>query len=142
MLFPAARWRSRKRTAPPVLAARCARLKIGKLVKIQHGPATVSVRVRSHATVPVRMGRRTEPLKRKSGDRPRDRIQEIRTNAGTERTAAKGCPLIIMRKLCVCALLSAAFALSVPAAELKGVVMDPAQRPIPGARVAAFNSLG
>ena len=111
-------------------------------MKIQHGPATVSVRVRSYATVPVRMGRRTEPLKRKSGDRPRDRIQEIRTNVGTERTAAKGCPLIIMRKLCVCALLSAAFVISVRAAELKGVVMDPAQRPIPGARVAAFNSLG
>jgi outer membrane cobalamin receptor len=47
-----------------------------------------------------------------------------------------------MRKLCVCALLSAALAISVRAAELKGVVTDPSQRPIPGARVAAFNSLG
>src|SRR5581483_4179080 len=66
----------------------------------------------------------------------------IRTNAGTERTAAKGCSLIMIRKLCVCALFSAAFAVSAPAAELKGVVIDPSQRPIPGARVAAFNSLG
>ena len=61
---------------------------------------------------------------------------------GTERTAAKGCPLIIMKKLCVCSLLSTALAICVHAAELKGVVIDPSQRPIPGARVAAFNSVG
>jgi outer membrane cobalamin receptor len=47
-----------------------------------------------------------------------------------------------MRKLYVCALLSAALAISARAAELKGVVIDPSQRPIAGAQVAAFNSLG
>lgn len=47
-----------------------------------------------------------------------------------------------MRTVCACALLSAALATSVHAAELKGVVIDPSQRPIPGAEVAAFNSVG
>jgi outer membrane cobalamin receptor len=47
-----------------------------------------------------------------------------------------------MRKLYVCALLGAALATSVHAAELKGAVIDPSQRPIAGAQVAAFNSVG
>jgi hypothetical protein len=51
----------------------------GKLVKIQHGPATVSVEVRSQqSTVPRGMGRQIEPLKRKSGDRPA-KSQQIRS---------------------------------------------------------------
>jgi outer membrane cobalamin receptor len=61
---------------------------------------------------------------------------------GTERTAAKGCPFTIMQKLYVCALLSATLAITVHAAELKGVVIDPSRHPIAGAQVAAFNSLG
>jgi outer membrane cobalamin receptor len=47
-----------------------------------------------------------------------------------------------MRKLYACALLNAALAISARAAELKGVVIDPSQRPIAGAQIAAFNSLG
>jgi hypothetical protein len=49
---------------------------IGKLVKIQHGPATVSAedslfQTRSEATVRHKDGKvEQNPMKRKSGDRP------------------------------------------------------------------------
>lgn len=80
-------------------------------------------------------------MTRKSGDRPRDGDFSPE-EAGTERTAAKGCPFITMRRLYVCALLCAVAACSLHAAELKGTVIDPAGRPISGAQVAAFNPLG
>lgn len=64
----------------------------------------------------------------------------------TERTAAQGCPTNNLKlstgALAVCATLYCLLPHSLDAAELKGVVVDPSARPIPGAQVAAVYAGG
>ena len=118
----------------------------GKLVKIQHGPATVSAEDRSYATVPRGMGRRAD-----SDDaqvrRPARVIPAIPPEPmpSAERSAAQGC--LIYETSTPLGVYARARGRSFSPlhgfrAEIKGTVIDPSQRPVSGAMVAAVNDVG